>query len=456
MMAHTMAMPTDADLTKLISLCHQRRMALPLIMEFPLRPIDLLAWLSCQKSDQRYYLCDREGQFEYAGIGLGYSLRGNRNQSSVRQAANVMSILADSPLLFLCGRRFADSAAVDSAWAGFGSDVCLIPEWMILRRGSEYSARYCLSVAADSDIAELHRHVESSSETFPTSVATSIHGVIPSSAASSQYPDIAAWRRHVDEILRAIADRKVEKVVLARKTVYQFEDEIDPISLFAALLPRHQKSYAIFWQPVHDRACVSFSPERLYRRSHTIVEIDALSSTVSRGRNAGEDALLENQLRASNKQQREHRHVIDSVINALAPFCRRPASLSATTVMKLDRVQHLWTRLTGELVDDADDDQILAALHPTAAVGGAPRQTALEIIRRLEPFDRGWYAGPIGYMTGNEVEFAVGIRSCLVSGRTVSVFSGAGIVAGSDPETEWQELDSKDILQPPIDEPRTT
>jgi menaquinone-specific isochorismate synthase len=89
------------------------------------------------------------------------------------------------------------------------------------------------------------------------------------------------------------------------------------------------------------------------------------------------------------------------------------------------------------------DAEVLLALHPTPAVGGYPRREALEEIRALEPFDRGWYAGPVGWIGAEGSEFAVGIRSGLVRGNSLALFSGAGIVAGSVPEDEWAEIEQK-------------
>jgi menaquinone-specific isochorismate synthase len=97
----------------------------------------------------------------------------------------------------------------------------------------------------------------------------------------------------------------------------------------------------------------------------------------------------------------------------------------------------------GTLQEGVSDAEVLDALHPTPAVGGYPRVEAFEEIRDLEPFDRGWYAGPVGWIGADSAEFAVGIRSGLVSGRKLSLFSGAGIVAGSTAEDEWTEIEQK-------------
>ena len=105
--------------------------------------------------------------------------------------------------------------------------------------------------------------------------------------------------------------------------------------------------------------------------------------------------------------------------------------------------RHLVSRVGAGLRDGVTDADLLGALHPTPAVGGYPKEGALEGIRALEPFDRGWYAGPVGWVGADGAEFAVGIRSGLVRGRTLALYSGAGIVAGSRPEEEWAEVEQK-------------
>jgi len=113
------------------------------------------------------------------------------------------------------------------------------------------------------------------------------------------------------------------------------------------------------------------------------------------------------------------------------------------SVRKLTHVQHLYCRFRGTLVDDISDSVLLSKLHPTPAVGGYPREKIQEEIASLEPFDRGWYAGPVGWVGHDAAEFAVAIRSALICGNRVSLYSGAGIVEGSSPENEWDEVENK-------------
>ena len=119
------------------------------------------------------------------------------------------------------------------------------------------------------------------------------------------------------------------------------------------------------------------------------------------------------------------------------------ASLSEAQILQLRRLQHLKRHIHATLQPEVSDAQLLTALHPTPAVGGTPRRKALAYLREHEPFHRGWYAGACGLISDDVAEFAVAIRCMLLSGSTLRLYAGAGIVAGSEPAAEWQELDDK-------------
>ena len=145
----------------------------------------------------------------------------------------------------------------------------------------------------------------------------------------------------------------------------------------------------------------------------------------------------------SEKDKAEHEHVRVGIRETLGPLCDELEIEEGVSEMKLASRRHLVSRVRGTLGEGVTDAEVLRALHPTPAVGGYPRAEALEEIRALERFDRGWYAGPVGWIGADRAEFAVGIRSGLVRRNRLALFSGAGIVAGSVPESEWAEIEQK-------------
>jgi menaquinone-specific isochorismate synthase len=173
------------------------------------------------------------------------------------------------------------------------------------------------------------------------------------------------------------------------------------------------------------------------------LESEAVAGTRPRSLDTVEDERLESQLLKISKEQLEHRLVVDSLQKTFQRLCTEFEQDKSPSVLKLSRVQHLRTAFSGHLRGNLGDAQILEAFHPTPATCGSPAREALEFILGHEPFDRGWYAGPIGCVSQGDAEFTVAIRSMLWRGSELNVFAGAGIVEGSDPEREWSELEDK-------------
>jgi menaquinone-specific isochorismate synthase len=152
---------------------------------------------------------------------------------------------------------------------------------------------------------------------------------------------------------------------------------------------------------------------------------------------------LESQLREFTKEQLEHQLVVDELARAFRKICADFSHDEKPSVLKLSRLQHLRTQLRGELADGLSDEAILEALHPTPATCGSPTREARSFIEKNELFYRGWYAGPLGWISRDDAEFCVAIRSMHRIENRLNVFAGAGIVEGSDAEREWMELEDK-------------
>ena len=135
--------------------------------------------------------------------------------------------------------------------------------------------------------------------------------------------------------------------------------------------------------------------------------------------------------------------VLERMERLLQKFCKKTERLSYLEPLQLRHVQHLQSKMCGYLLPVISDSDLLPAFHPTPAVSGTPDKEARSLIRKLEPFDRGWYAGPVGWISRRQAEFAVGIRSGLLCGRILKIYTGAGIVDGSVPDEEWREIEFK-------------
>ena len=237
--------------------------------------------------------------------------------------------------------------------------------------------------------------------------------------------------------------RHLEKVVLARRTVLTFSESLDAFALLKKLREATPNCFHYGFQFKPGAVFVGATPERLFHRSGRYIRTEAVAGTCVRGDTEAEDAQALASLLASAKDQREHAYVRESIRKALDPLCQEFRIDEEASGLQQARRWHLVSRSSGLLQRGVHGSDVMEALHPTPAVGGYPVEPALAAIRDLEGFDRGWYAGPVGWIGPQGAEFAVALRCGLVRDRTLFLFAGAGIVEGSDPAAEWQEIEQK-------------
>ena len=244
------------------------------------------------------------------------------------------------------------------------------------------------------------------------------------------------WQDTIAEAVDAIERGDLDKVVVAREVLVEANRPIvvpDVLERLRALYP----------------ACVVFSvdgflgasPELLTERRGSAVRSHPLAGTFPRSGDPHADGILAAELVASVKDQREHRFVIEEIERVLRPMCAALDVPADPSIMQLRNVLHLGTEIGGTLRPPAPTAlDIAAALHPTPAVAGTPRDVALEFIAQHEDMQRGWYAGPVGWFDLNgDGELAVALRCVRIEGTAVDLYAGAGIVSGSDPDAEFDE-----------------
>ena len=260
-----------------------------------------------------------------------------------------------------------------------------------------------------------------------------------------ELPDEDAFTVAAGQALEAIERGEVAKVVLSGRADATFAEQIDPRRVLRRLRA-DEPSSTVFAVGEQGRWFLGASPELLVARTGLEVTAHPLAGTTVLTGDVDADRRAVAALSQSSKDTEEHRIVVAAVAGTLRPRCATLTVPPCPSVIRLRSVAHLATRITGTLVgpspDIADDVLSLArALHPTPAVAGSPTGAALELLARLEPSDRGRYAGPVGWMDGRgDGAFVVGIRSMTVAGRSAWMHAGAGIVAGSDPGSEFTEV----------------
>ncbi len=276
----------------------------------------------------------------------------------------------------------------------------------------------------------------------------------PSQFTLTSVMDHDAWGRLVASAVSRIDDGALGKVVLARQVSVTANRPFvtsDVLSRLLALYP----------------ACIVFrvdgflgaSPELLIERRGRHVASHPLAGTIGRSGDLATDEALIAGLLASPKERREHAYVIEDLRRTLGPVCERLDVPAKPTVLELRNVSHLATRLNGVLSAGPEPYggqpahpglrvpsalQLVAAVHPTPAVGGTPTREAVAYLGEVEGFDRGRYAGPVGWMDADgDGSWGIGLRSASVNGDHATMYAGAGIVAGSRPDLELQETQLK-------------
>ena len=223
------------------------------------------------------------------------------------------------------------------------------------------------------------------------------------------------------------------------------KQDLDVDAALNILNDEYADCYRFLFEPRPGHAFLGATPELLVRvKGHTLVTM-ALAGSQRRGRDAAEDAELERDLINSAKDQHEHLLVINDLRTRLQSQVSPSQEggglqIGKTQSLKLRNIQHLFTPVQAALQQAKGVLPELALLHPTPALGGMPREAANQFIRAAEPVTRGWYAAPIGWLDANlDGEFAVAIRSAVVQRERAWLYAGCGIVAGSEPQKEWDE-----------------
>ena len=256
-------------------------------------------------------------------------------------------------------------------------------------------------------------------------------------ANGSQSPE--AFKHAVQLAVSAIAAGEVEKVVLARDINAKIDASFDLRPVLKSLAEK----YPTCWVYSVD-GMFGASPELLVRVAHGQVSARVLAGTAGRGTDPAIDAAISAALATSEKNTTEHAFAVDSLVNSLAPFCIHVDADPKPFSLALPNLWHLASDVHGVLRNDASVLDLAAALHPTAAVAGTPRLEAQRLLAKLEGFDRGRYAGPVGWIGADgDGEWAIALRGAQIEGDSIRAFAGGGIVAGSEPEAELAETELK-------------
>ncbi|MDC0358478.1 isochorismate synthase [Oligoflexia bacterium] len=419
----------------------------PYLLSQPISPINILSWLASQNEYPKTYWRSRDEQYEVGGCGALVTV----SESDVDQIAHcydrVDEIISAHPqserLVFLGGSAFAACGSSTGAWNAFPSLSFVLPKTFIVRKGEAYWLLAGTPVSPSDSVDQIFDRSLAALNVLKFDDQRPPAFTPPKIVEFQHVPEYSLWEHNVSDLLKDIKADVVDKVVLARKTDLRVKEQLDPVNFLAALNEISKNSYSFLFAPTCGSAFLSVSPECLFRKSGDLLESEALAGTIPRGKGAQEDNQKGLALLQSRKDLNEHAFVTQNMEPRFLKLVEDRSVSDQIEILKLADVQHLRTKFSGILKKRVTLGEVFSALHPTPAVCGEPGLEAKHIIATLEPFERGWYAGPIGIVSQQVSELAVGIRSLQLAGDRLSLFAGVGIVDGSTARDEWEELEAK-------------
>ena len=405
-----------------------------------------------------YWEQPREG-FALAGLGKTLEINDDHGESNdslnekisnyFQQAIHVSNHPFVGPR-FLGGHSFNPQSDSDKTWGEFPRACYILPECLATLNPDgcwlTISKMVTKSDNPNSLLREFSRNCTHYEKRLPVTLPPLRHVPV------DKFKDIPN-RKEYDEIIYSVLEEirpeKLEKVVISRSHQVKVGKEFSVVSAVQVLRNMYPKCTNFFFSFPKAGIFFGATPERLIRKNGQQITTEALAGTIDRGRNMEEDRLLAETLFDSHKEREEHRFVIEQIKGRLETIIPEIEIPYEPIVLKLKNVQHLKTPISGVLENGEKILDLVKLLHPTPAVAGTPLKRAMEVIGKLEPHDRGWYSGPVGWIDpkGNG-DFFVALRSALVKNEEAHIFVGGGIVSESLPEQEWHETELK--LQPII------
>ncbi|MBK5219439.1 MAG: isochorismate synthase [Thermoleophilia bacterium] len=394
--------------------------------------------------------------FALAGLGVAYEATSRGANRFTDVAAECLrtgreAVLDEPPGLpagagpvWLGGFAFDAEGGSTSTWSSLEPGTLVLPELSLCRSGGCTFLTLNAIAGPGDDANRVRTALEARLAGLRGEAPLPLLDPHPTTHAgirSARPP--ADFEAAVEAATARIAEGGISKVVLAREVIVDAAAAHDPAALFGAMRMQFPACFC-FCCGTPEAAFIGASPELLVRRSGASVSTVALAGSTRRSSDPAVDDHLGEQLLRSDKDRREQRIVAERIVRALRPHAVWVEAAPEPEIVKVANIQHLATPVIAQLTEPRSAIELAGLLHPTPAVGGEPWPAAAATIAELEGMDRGWYAGPVGWMDATEDgEFCVALRSALLRDREAHLFAGVGVVAGSDPAAELAETEVK-------------
>ncbi|MEP7286798.1 MAG: isochorismate synthase [Chloroflexota bacterium] len=418
--------------------------------------IDLFEQAASATAD-RFFWSQPDEDFTLVGLGIAQALEAVE-ESRFRQIGTAwrnllrgailegLRGLPDAGPLLFGGFAFDPQQPKTSLWRDYPDGRMVLPKVLYTQKHNEAWLTCNVIVDPDSNLeAEQAAMSAFCEQLFVPSTTYHPENRSKLQVTMHDLRPAADWQAEVVQAAQDIADGKLEKTVLARAVRLETSESDSGSAPFNAAnalrrLSANYKECFIFAIARGERCFLGATPERLAEVHDGEIRTMALAGSVQRGTTENEDRAFGESLLASAKDRNEHAVVVKFIAEALQGLSHHLTIAVQPTLLKLGNVQHLYTPVRGRLADGHTLLDVVERLHPTPAVGGRPREAALSLIREREGLDRGWYAGPVGWIDRHgEGKFVVAIRSALLHRTSATLFAGCGIVADSNPEREYAE-----------------
>lgn len=386
---------------------------------------------------------------DFCLVGLGAAHKIKRSSSSPDRFKNIegkwnklcekaiinnpFEVPGTGPLLF-GGFSFDANSMKEEEWSSFDQSLFYLPEFLLTivdgvyyMTVNHFSGKHATTEESRVSIDQLMKNAAIGKQSEPVTII------------KQEELEANNWVEKVEEIVQDLKQTSLQKVVMARKMKLEFEEPANVPYVIEQLVKQQPNSF-IFALNVEKSCFLGASPERLVKKTGSEVLSTSLAGSIERGSDLKEDKELEKQLLHDKKNLFEHKLVVSMIEAALRPYCDKMNIPSQPVIMKTPDIQHLYTPVVGKMKPENSILQVVQGLHPTPALGGVPTKEAMDVIRKKEAMDRGFYAAPVGWIDYKENgEFIVAIRSGLINEDEAYLYAGCGLVSDSKPVDELIE-----------------
>lgn len=406
----------------------------------PTNPI-MLFQMTEGKADDRFYFRENTGETAFFGYNALLKFKNDyeNKQTIFREWENYKNDIAlihpdsNKHHLKVCGGFQFSSHKSDDEWRQFGLNHFVLPKVLITLNASETFVTYTV-LREEFNIEDLQALVQQVAETEVK--PTQPNGDVVRS--EDIYKE--EWLKLVQEAIDSMNDE--EKIVLARRRMIRFDRPIDIAYVLENAMHNESNSY-IFVMQSEGSVFFSQTPEQLMEVENQVLSTKAVAGTIKRTSDETEDRKHVDAFLKDEKNLQEHHFVVQSILDDIEPYVTDVDYNKHPKILKNDHLYHLYTEISGALEDNTYIG-LLDRLHPTPALGGYPKEKAMDFIEQKEFGTRGLYGAPVGYIDMEDnCEFIVAIRSMLIKEKQATLFAGCGIIKQSDPQSELEETTLK-------------